>query len=295
MINAFAAPGEWLKGNLHTHTTESDGLYSPQATVDLYAEAGYDFLAHTDHSCLTSYSGLNPHKMVLIPGSELAGGQGEMGQPYHLVVLGLKAAVEYDAADNIQNIVNIARQVGQMCFIAHPSWSRLTFQDLLSLEGIDGVEVYNTNCHRCCGTGEAAIQWDELLARGRRLWGLAVDDAHWRFTDGLLGWVMVKSPQRTPQAILEALLQGHFYASNGPSIHDIKIVDSEVQVTCDPVREVRLVGPRPAQGVTTYRLNLEGPFTEVSLPLADSWEVVRVEIVNDAGQMAWSNPCYRPA
>ena len=37
------------KANLHTHTTESDGNFSPQRVVEMYAEAGYTILALTDH------------------------------------------------------------------------------------------------------------------------------------------------------------------------------------------------------------------------------------------------------
>ena len=38
-----------LRGNLHAHTTFSDGVRSPQALVDEYESRGYDFLAITDH------------------------------------------------------------------------------------------------------------------------------------------------------------------------------------------------------------------------------------------------------
>jgi hypothetical protein len=44
-------PGSnWYKSNLHTHTTDSDGLLSRQAVIDAYREAGYSFLAITDHA-----------------------------------------------------------------------------------------------------------------------------------------------------------------------------------------------------------------------------------------------------
>ena len=39
----------WYKGNLHTHTTDSDGLKSPDDVKRLYKSLGYDFLALTDH------------------------------------------------------------------------------------------------------------------------------------------------------------------------------------------------------------------------------------------------------
>jgi predicted metal-dependent phosphoesterase TrpH len=38
-----------LRGNLHAHTTFSDGVRSPQALVEEYESRGYDFLAITDH------------------------------------------------------------------------------------------------------------------------------------------------------------------------------------------------------------------------------------------------------
>ena len=43
----------WYKGNLHTHTTRSDGRKSPEEVADLYREQGYDFLALTDHWVLS--------------------------------------------------------------------------------------------------------------------------------------------------------------------------------------------------------------------------------------------------
>ncbi len=37
------------RGNLHTHSTRSDGRLPPEAVADCYKDAGYDFLALTDH------------------------------------------------------------------------------------------------------------------------------------------------------------------------------------------------------------------------------------------------------
>jgi hypothetical protein len=38
-----------LRGNLHAHTTFSDGIRSPAALIAEYEALGYDFLAITDH------------------------------------------------------------------------------------------------------------------------------------------------------------------------------------------------------------------------------------------------------
>lgn len=39
----------FYKGNLHTHTTNSDGVHTPDEVLREYADNGYDFIALTDH------------------------------------------------------------------------------------------------------------------------------------------------------------------------------------------------------------------------------------------------------
>jgi len=41
-----------LKGQLHIHTTYSDGRLTPQQAADVYAGMGFDFIAFTDHDHL---------------------------------------------------------------------------------------------------------------------------------------------------------------------------------------------------------------------------------------------------
>ena len=41
------------KGNLHTHTTQSDGALAPSAMIDEYSSRGFGILALTDHNTVT--------------------------------------------------------------------------------------------------------------------------------------------------------------------------------------------------------------------------------------------------
>ena len=47
------AAQKWFKGNLHTHTTNSDGDTPPEHVAEWYLENGYDWLCLTDHNHLT--------------------------------------------------------------------------------------------------------------------------------------------------------------------------------------------------------------------------------------------------
>lgn len=55
-----------LKGQMHAHTTNSDGSYSLTETINVYKNAGYDFVAITDHNVVTDTSYSMPDGMVWI-------------------------------------------------------------------------------------------------------------------------------------------------------------------------------------------------------------------------------------
>lgn len=44
---------QWYKGNIHNHTTESDGDASPEKVCEWFESHGYDFLVLSDHNHLT--------------------------------------------------------------------------------------------------------------------------------------------------------------------------------------------------------------------------------------------------
>src|SRR5207253_10362554 len=66
----------WLRGNLHAHTTYSDGVKTPQELLVEYEVLGYDFLAITVHEDLigSSYWRALPRlstRLLLFHGVEL--------------------------------------------------------------------------------------------------------------------------------------------------------------------------------------------------------------------------------
>ena len=69
MTDPFTGPGGWLRCQLHSHTTNSDGDATPQGLVDHYARAGFDVLAITDHWHATSHE---HNRVTVIASSELS-------------------------------------------------------------------------------------------------------------------------------------------------------------------------------------------------------------------------------
>lgn len=66
----FLENGQFYKGNIHCHTTCSDGKLSPDAIVKAYQDKGYDFLAITDHNVFSHYTCYDTDRFVMIQGVE---------------------------------------------------------------------------------------------------------------------------------------------------------------------------------------------------------------------------------
>lgn len=293
MPNPFRQPGKWLRGNLHAHTTKSDGPYSPQDTVEAYRRLGHDFLALTDHERCTEVAGLETSGMVLLPGAELGIPGGNLQQGLHAVALGIEEMPTLpQGATAAQALARLADQV-PVCFLAHPFWSLLEAGEILPLNGYVGVEVFNTGCEREHHRGSAEATWDVLLAHGRATWGLAVDDGHHPEDFGG-GWVAVKAGARTPEAVLQGLREGSFYSSQGPELRDLWVEGDRLHIACSPCVQAALVGARVGLGSATwYSRDLPRPFEETTLLLPADDALFRVEVIDAEGRKAWSNPFRR--
>jgi hypothetical protein len=292
--NPFSQPGQWFKGCLHLHSTASDGDRTPEEVIDYYRARGYHFLAFTDHGVL-SKTGAVGHDFLLLSGIEVDGRDPKAGL-YHLVGLGLEAEPQMGQAERVsmQQAADRLREAGGLVVLAHPYWSGQASRDVQALEGSFALEIYNGGCEVDDAKGFSTVHWDDLLAAGRRLWGLAVDDAHWRAgeRDAGLGWVWVKAPALTHRAILDALEQGYFYASSGPQIHDLWLDAGrgEITIRCSPVVAIDFVGSGP------FSRRVQAPdgqfLTEASYRLREPQQYVRVACQDAQGHWAWTNPVF---
>ena len=216
-VPPFDRPGEWLKANLHTHTRRSDGALEPDEVLAWYAGHGYDVVALTDHDLRTVEPG--PAGLVAIAAAELSLGKSAAGAPMHLVALGLEHD-DLPKAASRGALVERLNEMGVVSFLAHPYWTQLTPEEVLEVRGCVGLEVFNTGSEVENLKGLATVHWDQALGAGWRAAGLAVDDSHFKIDDAGGGWVWIRAASREPAAVLAALRDGRFYASQGPRIED---------------------------------------------------------------------------
>ncbi len=284
--NPFRKKGRWYRGNLHSHTTESDGKLTPTEVVEFYRSRGYDFLCLTDHEKVSDPGGLCSDEFLVFTGVETSPKESS----HHIVGIGIHELGPVEKFDKAQETIDNLASMGGIVFIAHPYWSALTDDDINQLGNVAGIELYNTGCEVEIGRGFSTIHWDNLLASGMPLDGFAVDDAH-RYTDDAPGgWVWVRARNLTERDIVGGIRKGDFYSSTGPLLEGITVEDDKIHVISSPVDTITFHSRGPS-GNSVHRIG-EGMLTHASHTFKPEHRYIRVECVDGGGRMAWANPIY---
>lgn len=278
-----------LKGNLHVHTTLSDGKRTPDEVRALYRSHGYDFLAITDHRRVTTETAM-VDGLLSIRGIEFDFNL--TGQVIHIVGIGVPEevaqTVTYSSAP--QRAIDEINRLGGVPVLAHPAWSLNTPDVICALRDISISEIYNTvsglpwNADRADSSGILDI----CSAMGHAKNLVASDDAHFYNGDACQSWTMVASEENTEEAIKAALRRGDFYATRGPEFKRIEFDGHTVSVDCSAVRTVWFPSELPwGSGRVFTGENL----THVEYPISElNRRFVRVVLEDENGKRAWSNP-----
>ena len=302
-LSPFSHSGRFWRGNIHTHSNQSDGVLPPEAVVQAYKDAGYDFLQLSEHFIehfnwpINDTRQFRSNNFTTLIGVELHAPETSAGELWHIVAAGLPLDFAPCSPNETgAQLAKRARDAGAFIGIAHPAWSQLTLEDGLAIESAHAVEIYNHGCAIENDRGDGWYLHDQLTNEGRRLSAFATDDAHFKTPDHFGGWVNVKAQSLDPQELLNALKAGHYYSSQGPELHDIKLNGKEIEITCSPVDTITVVC-----GVSRTCVKTGKAITSASFDLANldqGWLLkkpspwFRVTVIDHAGKRAWSNPYW---
>ena len=274
----------WWKGNLHLHSTLSDGEKPPEEAMRLYKEQGYDFISLTDHwhygeGCV--YDG-----MLVIPGCEYNIGEVANDGIYHMVCTFADYEPACDPSMGPQELIDLIHKAGGIADLGHPAWSLMSPQQIMDLRDVDVTEIYNSvsdfpfNCHP-----DSGYVLDLCALKGHRLPLIAVDDAHF-FTEKEVcrSYTMVQADECTPAALKEAILAGRMYGSQGPEIY-VELRDGKVYVETSPVERITYFTDN---AWLDHRSDVGHGITSGCHTPEPGDHYVRVEAVDAEGRTAWS-------
>ncbi|MDQ0148192.1 hypothetical protein ACFO6R_03420 [Eubacterium multiforme] len=287
--NPYNYKGEFLKGNLHTHSKNSPcGYYRVDKVIEMYTsyKMEYDFLSITDHFSLTDVSKFKDREdIIVIPGVEY--------KRKNHQTLGINIKEYDDDLDNDNNhqqLFNKVTSMGGINIICHPHVERddyWTLEELLKLDNYTGIEIFNNNVRMDCkGRAVATDLWDELLSSGKYVFGFANDDMH-IFSRVGGAYNMVLCQEKTTESIINSIKRGSFYASFGMILKDIKLNNNTISLKNGdervPYIYFKFIGKN---GVTLK----EEKGNVGTYEIQGNEGYVRVETYREDGARAWLQP-----
>lgn len=297
----------WFKGNTHTHTTGSDGDSSPDYVARWYRDHGYQFLVLSDHNTLTDPATLSDLTLdgsfLLIPGEEVTSSY--ENRPVHVNGLNLPRLVEPYRGESIvatiQGNVDAIREVEGVPHINHPNFGWAFGADELAQVRNDRLlEIFNghPDVHNAGGGESPGLEqiWDALLSGGKRIYGIAVDDAHHfqgefaadRANPGR-AWVSVLAPRLDAAEIMASLEAGRFYASTGVVIERLAVADRRIELTIAPRGNAKYTTAFIGDGGRVLQ-TVHG--TSPSFELTGGTSYVRAVVRGSRGDRAWIQPVF---
>lgn len=188
-----------------------------------------------------------PGRFLLIPGEEITHRFAKA--PVHINAINLRDVIKPLDGDSIPDTMRVNHRLvaeqrqrtgwRMIAFLNHPNFGwGIRAEDMMLTEELRFFEVYNghpgvrnygDDVHPSCER-----LWDIVLAlrlgkhRLGAVYGLATDDAHGYHTWGVgkvnpgRGWVMVRAPYLTAEAVVQALEAGDYYCSTGVLLKDVR-------------------------------------------------------------------------
>lgn len=317
------AKGNFYKANLHCHTTVSDGRFTPEENKNMFKAKGYSILAFTDHNVMIDNSHLTEPDFLTLNGVEYNINM----QPYQaprgsrcsaefnfiaptpdtkLVCYQEKYALytkpqykplimkdeneapfeRYYSPECANEMMRIAREAGYFVSYNHPLASQENYLVYSRYNGMHAMEIYNHGSHYHGNFGYAPQVYDDILKTGNIISCVATDDNH--SDDSIFGgYVMVRAEKLDYPTVIQALKNGDFYSSTGPTIHAIWYEDGYVHITCDAAKSI-YINTGTTFGGAEHAKDGEA-LTKASFKLHPLMKYVRFTVEDKNKKLAWSN------
>jgi len=233
-LSSFSQNGTWYKGDLHSHSTHSDGTSSVYDVINNAENKGFTFYVLTDHDNIyTPTAGVLPHwsdtayhsnKMILMYGVEWTTDNG------HACIWN-NDPFQYDSIflANTLNNPSLASKIVEsqngLFSINHSLNQALLWQYDYDFK-FNCIEILNGPISYLLSNNDNVITdvWEPLLLAGRRITAVGGSDMH-HLNDWMTMFypnlgsptTYVFSQQHNSDGILDGIRKGHVCVSNSPS------------------------------------------------------------------------------
>ena len=322
--------GKFYKANLHSHSTLSDGKWTIEEMKEKYKAQGYSIIAYTDHHVFLTHNDLADEDFLPLNGYEIDISEDKPWSRYiktcHFCLIALdrdrtvqniyhnsvyidRNADKVDLAKDrapitrrydpefISALMQEAREDGFFVTYNHPVWSLESTEECFRYHGMHAMEIVNYSSYVTGHEERNSNLYDAMLHRGEDIYCIATDDNHDVYPighpkcDSFGGFTMIKAEKLEYGAVTQALLDGHFYASEGPEILELYYdsEDNRVHIkTTEAVRILMTTGNRNNNAKTAERLGETITETSFTLDRQDT-DYVRFIVRDREGKEAYTH------
>jgi predicted metal-dependent phosphoesterase TrpH len=234
-----------------------------------------------------------PGKFLLIPGEEITHKFAK--NPVHMNAINIRDVVTPSDGASVAETISVNLRVVEeqrkkrgwktIAFLNHPNFGwGVKAEDMLT-EELKYFEIYNGHPSvRNYGDDihvSTERMWDILLALrlGKHglpiVYGLATDDAHAYHVYGVgktnpgRGFIMVRAPYLTAEAMVRGMEAGDYYCSTGVTLKDVRRAGKELALVIQPQKDVKyktqfIATMKDAKLTSEPRLDEDGKVLDVT-------------------------------
>lgn len=318
----------FYKANLHCHSTISDAAKTPQELKEIYSAHGYSVLAYTDHDIMLDHSDLTDDNFLALNGYELeinAPGEWVSGsKTCHMCFIAIspentkqvcyhrteylfgnapkyRELIKYDESkpdfvreytpECINKMFSEGRKNGFFTVYNHPAWSLETKDQYCNYHGMHAMEIFNYSCWHKGFTDYNEQVYDEMLRNGEKIFCISADDNHNWDNDSFGGFTVINAEKLEYETITGALVDGNFYASQGPQIFEVWYENGKIGIECSDAASVVLnTGVRHCEAVRAEEQG--GPITSAVFEIDNDDNYVRLTVTDFSGKHANTNAYF---
>ena len=192
--------------------------------------------------------------------------------------------------------MKLCRDAGFFVTYNHPVWSLEDYTDYINFHGMHAMEMFNGSCIRSGYDDYNPKVYDDMLRGGERIYCIGADDNHnghpagTRKSDSGWAWTMIKADSLDYKTVTKALVDGSFYASEGPEIFELWYEDGQVHIKCSDADRINYnTGRRCAR---TVLCDEGAELCEATFPVSPEDVYFRITVTDKRGKHACTNAYF---
>lgn len=193
----------------------------------------------------------------------------------------------------VNEMIKAGREAGYFVTYNHPTWSREQYPKYIQYEGMNAFEMFNGSSFSEGFEEYNPRVYEDFLRSGKFIYCIGADDNHnrkpdnSRYCDSGLAFTVIKADSLKYEDVTKALVEGNFYASQGPEIYELTYEDKKLNIKCSDADRI---------SVTCYTryskvVMAEGDqlLNEAAFDIPDDCSWFRVTVTDKSGKHACTN------